>query len=255
MGGAKMLQTVPSATSTPRTILADGNAALPSTDLSCTPGPCPFPHSTIQKKNQKIRLLVILLALLANNIEELERVLALGGAYNAQPVAELLLLEELLGEVLEVATRELLVGDDLDAAITEVVHGDDVAQVARQAVDLDALLQERGERRRVEDAILRRLRGVDDVLLGDFGAALFGGCAFLWKRYSAYCAESGGEGSGRTHRRREIVRGRGDCARRNFFARERNFLVPRAGSKARMGQEGVFLVNVQWRPLCMSFFF
>jgi len=57
------------------------------------------------------------------------------------------------------------VRDDLDAAVAEVRDGDGVAEVARAAVDLDALLQEGGEGGGVEDAVLRGLGGVDDELL------------------------------------------------------------------------------------------
>lgn len=55
-------------------------------------------------------------------------------------------------------------GDDLDAAIAEVGDVDGVAEVAGQAVDLDALLQEGGEGGRVEDAVLGRLGGIDHEL-------------------------------------------------------------------------------------------
>jgi len=120
-------------------------------------------------------LLVIVLGLVTNNVEELEAVLALGGADDAQPVTELLLLEELLGQVLEVATAEVLVSNDLDSAIAEVGDGDVLAEVAGAAVDLDALLQEGREGRGVEDAVLGRLGSVDDELLGRTLAALLRG--------------------------------------------------------------------------------
>lgn len=110
------------------------------------------------------RLVLLLLTLVTNNVEELEGVLALVGADDTEPVTELLLLQKLLGQVLEVAAGELLVGDDLDAAIAEVGDVDGVAEVAGQTVDLDALLQEGGEGGRVEDAVLGRLGGVDHEL-------------------------------------------------------------------------------------------
>ena len=46
-----------------------------------------------------IRLLVILLLVVVNNVEELELVHAPGGRDDTEPVAELHLLEELLGPV------------------------------------------------------------------------------------------------------------------------------------------------------------
>ena len=55
--------------------------------------------------------------------------------------------------------------DDFDAAVAEVGDIDGVAEVAGQAIDLDALLQEGGEGGRVEDAVLGRLGGVDHELL------------------------------------------------------------------------------------------
>ena len=111
-------------------------------------------------------LLVVLLLVLANNVVEPELVDTLAGADDAEPVTELLLLQELLGQVLEVAAAELLVGDDFDLAVLEVGHRDGLAEVAGAAVDLDARLQEGGECRRVEDLVVGRLGGVDDVLLG-----------------------------------------------------------------------------------------
>lgn len=54
--------------------------------------------------------------------------------------------------------------NDFDAAIAEVGDVDSVAEVAGAALDLDALLQEGGEGRGVEDAVVGRLGGIDDVL-------------------------------------------------------------------------------------------
>lgn len=116
-------------------------------------------------RNQARRLVLLLLTLLANDVEELEGVLALVGGDNTEPVTELLLLEELLGQVLDVTARELLVGDDLDAAVAEVGDVDALAEVTGEAVDLDALLQEGGEGGGVEDAVVHGLGGVDDELL------------------------------------------------------------------------------------------
>lgn len=121
----------------------------------------PHPHSSHQERNP---LLVILLTLISNNVEELEGVLALRSADDTEPVTELLLLEELLGQVLEVATGEVLVCDDLDLSISEVVDGDVLAKVTGAAVDLDALLEESRESGGVEDAVLGWLLGVDDEL-------------------------------------------------------------------------------------------
>ena len=115
-------------------------------------------------RNKAIRLVLLLLTLLTNNVEELEGVLALVGGDDTEPVTELLLLEELLGQVLDVATGELLVGNDLDATIAEVGDVDLLAEVAGEAVNLDALLEESGEGRGVEDAVVHGLGSVDDEL-------------------------------------------------------------------------------------------
>lgn len=45
------------------------------------------------------RLLVILIRLVVDDVEEAELVYALGGGDDAEPVTELLLLEELLGPI------------------------------------------------------------------------------------------------------------------------------------------------------------
>jgi ribosomal RNA-processing protein 12 len=124
-------------------------------------------------------LLVIVFGLVTNNIEELEAVLALGGTDDAQPVTELLLLEELLGQVLEVTTAEVLVGHNLDSAIAEVGDGDGLAEVAGTAVNLDALLQESRKGRRVENAVLGRLGSIDDELRTVWSAALPGSSQHL----------------------------------------------------------------------------
>jgi hypothetical protein len=123
-----------------------------------------LPSSESDRRNQAIRLVLLLLTLLANNVEELEGVLALVGGDDAEPVTKLLLLEELLCQVLEVATGELLVGNDLDAAIAKVGDVDALAEVAGEAVDLDALLEEGGEGGCVEDTVVHGLGGVDDEL-------------------------------------------------------------------------------------------
>lgn len=119
-------------------------------------------HPSLQKENH---LVLILIRLVSNNVEELEAVLSLGGGDDTQPVAKLLLLEELLSQVLEVATAEVLVSHDLDLSISEVVDDDVLAEVTGAAIDLDALLEEGRESGRVEDAVLGGLLGVDDELI------------------------------------------------------------------------------------------
>jgi hypothetical protein len=123
------------------------------------------------------RLLVVLVSLVVDDVEELELVDTARGGDDAEPVTELLLLEELLGQVLEVATRELIVGGDLDLAITDLLDDNVVTEVVGAAVDLDAVLEELLEGGDVEDLVAGGLRSVDDVLLGLLSrlASLLGG--------------------------------------------------------------------------------
>ena len=110
-------------------------------------------------------LLIIILTLVTDHVEELEAVLATARADDSEPVTQLLLLEEFLRQILEIAAAELHVRDDLDPTIVEVVDGDIVAEVTRAALHLDALLQESCEGGWVEDAVLSWLGCVDDELI------------------------------------------------------------------------------------------
>lgn len=82
---------------------------------------------TVHPTTRSTSLLVILVLVVTDNIVESKLIDTLGRADDPQPVPELLLLQELLGQVLEVAARELLVRDHLDAAILLVRDGDVVA--------------------------------------------------------------------------------------------------------------------------------
>jgi len=138
------------------------------------------------------RLLVVLIGLVVDDVEEAELVDALGGGDDAQPVTQLLLLEELLGaiahcqhialefrshsrmrfpcanvQVLQVSARELLVRNDLDLAVALLRDLDRVAEVAGAALDFDAVVQELLEGLDVEDLVVDGLRAVDDELFGD----------------------------------------------------------------------------------------
>ena len=109
-------------------------------------------------------LIIIILAILTNHIEELQAILALTRTHDPQPIAQLLLLEKLLGQILQVPATEVLMADDLDAAIAQIRNGDVVAQVPRTAFDFNTLLEEGSESGGVEDAVCGRLGGVDDEL-------------------------------------------------------------------------------------------
>ena len=112
----------------------------------------------------RTRLLVIILLLVLHDVEEAELVDTLAGADDAQPVTELLLLEELLGQILEVAAGELDVRDDLDLVAADLGDGDGLAEVASAALDLDAVVQELLEGADVEDLVGDWLGAVDGVL-------------------------------------------------------------------------------------------
>merc|ERR1712137_1359054 len=101
-----------------------------------------------------IDLLLVILNLVVDDVEEAELVDTLGGGNDAEPVTELLLLEELLGEVLQVAAGELLVSNDLDLAITLLGDLDDLAEVTGAALDLDAVVEELLESLDVKDLIV-----------------------------------------------------------------------------------------------------
>lgn len=111
-------------------------------------------------------LLVILISIVVDDVEELELVDTARGGNDAEPVTELLLLEELLGQVLEVAAREVVVGNDLDLALALLLDDDIVAEVVGAALDLDAVLEELLKGRDVENLVGGGLRSVDDELLG-----------------------------------------------------------------------------------------
>lgn len=119
----------------------------------------------MHKFNKELRsLLVVLVSLVVDDVEELELVDAARGGDDAEPVAELLLLEELLGQVLEVAAREVVVGNDLDLALALLLDDDVVAEVVGAALDLDALLEELLKRGDIENLVGGGLRSVDDEL-------------------------------------------------------------------------------------------
>lgn len=116
------------------------------------------------KHSFRIRTSLLVVLLVGNNVVELKSVVTLGGRDNSDPVSELLLLEVLLGKVLEVLTGELgrrdngdnvAVGGDLDV-LTKLVGS---------ALDLDSLGEELLERRDVENAVGGGSLAVNGVLV------------------------------------------------------------------------------------------
>jgi hypothetical protein len=110
-------------------------------------------------------LLFILLFLILHDIEEPKLIHALTGGHYTQPVTKLLLLQELLGQVLEVAAGELDVRDDFDLIAADLGDGHIVPEIAGAAFDLDAVMQELLEGADIEDLVGDGLRAVDGKLV------------------------------------------------------------------------------------------
>ena len=153
----------------------------------------PFPVAHI--------LILVLVCIVVHHVEEPELVHALARAHDAQPVAQLLLLEVFLrpirsrshisphcsnvvhppqslntenidranSQILQVPARKLYVRNNLDLAVADLADLHHVPQVADAAVDLDAVVQELLEGGDVEDLVRGGLGGVDDEL-GEFGS-------------------------------------------------------------------------------------
>lgn len=83
-----------------------------------------------------------------------------------------MLLEELLGKVLEVTLGELLVGGDGDLGVITTDDGDLIGQTTSAALDLDAIVEELLESRGIENLVTGGAGAVDDELVGDLLANL-----------------------------------------------------------------------------------
>ena len=105
------------------------------------------------------------------DVEEAELVDGGAGGDHVKVITELLLLEELLGQVLKLALGEGHGGVDADG-LGVAGHLDGVAEVTAGTVDFDALLQVRGEDSGVDEVrvLIVGVRAVDhEGLAGDFG--------------------------------------------------------------------------------------
>ncbi|RUP43952.1 hypothetical protein BC936DRAFT_150146 [Jimgerdemannia flammicorona] len=87
-------------------------------------------------------VVVVVVILVVGNVEvlELEGVLIRGD--DTEPVTELVLLQELLGEVFEVALGESRVGSNGDLGVVAAGNGDGIAEVVGTTTDLDAIVEE-----------------------------------------------------------------------------------------------------------------
>jgi len=117
-----------------------------------------------------LNLLIILIALIVNNVEESQLVHALGGGDHAQPISELLLLEEFLRQVLQIPARKRNMRDDLDLPVSNGFDVNVIAQIPGATLDLDAIVQELLEGTEVEDLVRDGLRAVDCVLVRNLRA-------------------------------------------------------------------------------------
>jgi len=126
-------------------------------------------------------LLLIFIIVLVNDIEELKLIDTLGGRDNTEPVPELVLLQELLGQVLKVAPRKWDMRNNNDLPLTLLGDLDRVTKVTNTVVDLDPVVQELLERGYVEDLVGGGLRSIDgerlslDLLLASSGFSSGGG--------------------------------------------------------------------------------
>jgi hypothetical protein len=93
-------------------------------------------------------------------VEVLDLVRALVGSNHIQKLPQAVLLQVLLGEVLQVALGKTDVGLDADSLVV-TVHLHVLAEVAGPAADLDACSEEFCEVGSVEDFVLDGLGAVD----------------------------------------------------------------------------------------------
>lgn len=117
-------------------------------------------------------LILILIITLVNDVEELKLIDTLGGSDNTEPVPELVLLQELLGQVLKVATRKWDMRNNDDLPLTLLGDLNRVTKVTNTIVDLDPVMQEFLECGYVEDLIGGRLGSIDSERLSRLGLLL-----------------------------------------------------------------------------------
>ena len=124
------------------------------------------------------------------DVEEADLVLVLGGGNNTEELTDLLLLEVLLGEVLEVSLGEVDHGGDNDGVLV-LGDGDLVSEVSSLSLDLDSLGKEGLEVSENDNVVLNWLLEVDGELAGwllDLASlASLGGGSFLGGGSLGHC--------------------------------------------------------------------
>merc|ERR550525_2233284 len=107
--------------------------------------------------------LVLVVRLLIVDLEVSELVAVLGASHHTQPVPQVVLLQILLGEVLEVSLGERDVGGEGQLGLLPL-HGELLAKVAGLAGNLDTLLEVFLEISAVHDSILDGVSAVNEEL-------------------------------------------------------------------------------------------
>lgn len=89
-----------------------------------------------------LHLFFILAIFIVGDVEVTELVGLLVRSNHAEPVTDLVLLQELLRKVLEVALGERNVGDHSDLVVGTTANRDSITQVVCTAINLDAVVKE-----------------------------------------------------------------------------------------------------------------
>ena len=108
-------------------------------------------------------ILILIVRFLVVDLEVSELVAVLGVGNHTQPVSQVVLLQVLLGEVLQVSLGEGDVGGEGDLCLLPL-HGELLAEVAGLASNLDALLEVLLEVSAVHDTILDGVGAVNEEL-------------------------------------------------------------------------------------------
>jgi len=104
----------------------------------------------------KTQLVIILVFTRTINVVEAKLVDIFRRRNNANPVTKGVLLQELFGQVLEIALGQRYAGGDGEFGVAITGYFDVVAELASFALDLNAVVQELFEIRTVEDTVIGR---------------------------------------------------------------------------------------------------
>lgn len=86
-------------------------------------------------------LFLILVLLIVGNVEITELEGLLVRSNDTEPITDLVLLQELLGEVLEVTLGESNVGDNGDLVISRARDGNGLTEVVGTTINLDTIVK------------------------------------------------------------------------------------------------------------------